>query len=73
MEFWVQVTEKRIVNAGFTTTGGGFSRVAGSMATELAVNRPLHEAGFIEQTDILEALGGLPKDFEHCACWPPIR
>ena len=37
------------------------------MATELAVNRPLGEAGFIEQADILEALGGVPKDFEHCA------
>ncbi len=67
MEFWLQVTEKRVVSAGFTTTGCGPSRAAGSMATELAVNRPLREAGFIEQADILEALGGLPKDSEHCA------
>ena len=67
MEFWVQVEEKRIIRAGFTTTGCGPSRAAGSMATELAVNRPLREAGFIEQADILEALGGLPKDSEHCA------
>jgi len=37
------------------------------MATELAVNRPLGEAGFIEQADILAALGGLPKESEHCA------
>ena len=67
MEFWLQVADKRIVSAGFTTTGCGPSRAAGSMATELAVNRPLREAGFIEQADILEALGGLPKDSEHCA------
>jgi len=67
MEFWVQVEEKRIIRAGFTTTGCGPSRAAGSMATELAVNRPLREAGFIEQADILGALGGLPKDSEHCA------
>ena len=67
MEFWIQVTDKRIIRAGFTTTGCGPSRAAGSMATELAVNRPLREAGFIEQADILEALGGLPKDSEHCA------
>jgi ATP-binding protein involved in chromosome partitioning len=67
MEFWLQVTEKRVIRAGFTTTGCGPSRAAGSMATELAVNRPLHEAAFIEQADILEALGGLPKDSEHCA------
>ena len=67
MEFWVQVEEKRIIRAGFTTTGCGPSRAAGSMATELAVNRLLREAGFIEQADILGALGGLPKDSEHCA------
>ena len=67
MEFWVQVEEKRIIRAGFTTTGCGPSRAAGSMATELATNRPLREAGFVEQADILGALGGLPKDYEHCA------
>ena len=67
MEFWLQVAEKRIVRASFTTTGCGPSRAAGSMATELAINKPLREAGFIEQADILEALGGLPKESEHCA------
>ncbi len=67
MEFWIQVTDQRVVRAGFTTTGCGPSRAAGSMATELARGRPLREAGFIEQADILGALGGLPKDFEHCA------
>ena len=73
MEFWVQVTDGHIVRAGFTTTGCGSSRAAGSMATELAVSRPLGEAGGIEQADILKALGGLPKDSEHCACWRPTR
>ena len=67
MEFWIQVADDRIVQAGFTTTGCGPSLAAGSMATELAVEKPLREAGFIEQPDILEALGGLPKDSEHCA------
>jgi Mrp family chromosome partitioning ATPase len=67
MEFWVQVTDKRVANVGFTTTGCGPSRAAGSMATELATGRPLRDAGLIEQADILKALGGLPKDSEHCA------
>ena len=67
MEFWIQVTDKRIISARFTTTGCGTSRAAGSMATELAIERPIREAGFIEQADILDALGGLPKDAEHCA------
>jgi Mrp family chromosome partitioning ATPase len=67
MEFWIQVTEKRIASVSFTTTGCGPSRAAGSVATELATGRAVREAGQIEQADILRALGGLPKDSEHCA------
>jgi Mrp family chromosome partitioning ATPase len=37
------------------------------MATELAIGKPLHEAMQIEQASILAALGGLPKESEHCA------
>jgi nitrogen fixation NifU-like protein len=67
MEFWLQVREGRIQRAGFTTDGCGPSRAAGSMATELAVGKPLVEAARIEQADVLAGLGGLPKDSEHCA------
>jgi ATP-binding protein involved in chromosome partitioning len=67
MEFWLNVAEGRIAGAGFTTTGCGPSRAAGSVATELAIGRPAAEAARIEQADILAALGGLPKESEHCA------
>lgn len=67
MEYWIQVDEGRIERIGFTTTGCGTSRAAGSMATELAAGQSLAEAARIEQADILTALGGLPKDSEHCA------
>ncbi len=67
MEFWIQVTDQRIVRAGFTTTGCGPSRAAGSMATELAIDKPVGEAAHIEQSGVLEGLGGLPKESEHCA------
>ena len=67
MEFWVQVSEQRIANVGFTTDGCGPSRAAGSMAAELAIGKPLTEAAQIAQADILAALGGLPEESEHCA------
>jgi len=67
MEFWLHVENGRIDRIGFTTTGCGTSRAAGSMATELAVGKSLAEAGNIAQADILTALGGLPPDSEHCA------
>ena len=67
MEFWLQVREGRIAEASFTTDGCGPSRATGSIATELAIGKPLTEAAQIEQADILAALGGLPGDSEHCA------
>lgn len=67
MEFWLQMAEGRIVQANFVTTGCGPSRAAGSMATELAIGKPPSEAARLEQRDVLQALGGLPVDSEHCA------
>lgn len=67
MEFWVQVDEGRVCHVGFTTTGCGSSRAAGSMAAELAVGMPQEAVVQIGQADILAALGGLPADSEHCA------
>ncbi len=67
MEFWLQVREGRIREASFTTDGCGPSRAAGSVATELAIGKPLVEAAQIEQADVLAGLGGLLKESEHCA------
>ena len=67
MEFWLRMNEGRIAEASFTTDGCGPSRAAGSMATELAIGKPLTEAAQIEQAHILTALGGLPEESQHCA------
>ena len=67
MEFWIRVREGRIVAIGFTTTGCGTSRAAGSMATELALGKTLEEAEEIDEVDVEEALDGLPAASRHCA------
>lgn len=67
MEFWLDVSQGRIARLGFTTDGCGPSRAAGSMATELVAGRSVGDAAQIAQADVLAALGGLPKDSEHCA------
>ena len=67
MEFWIEVSDRRISQVTFITDGCGPSRAAGSMATELATGKLVKEAFQIEQKDVLRALGGLPKDFEHCS------
>jgi nitrogen fixation protein NifU and related proteins len=67
MEFWLEIENEHVVLAGFTTTGCGPSRAAGSMATELVWGRPVAEAEQLEQSDVLDALAGLPSESEHCA------
>ena len=67
MNIWIKVEDGRIVNASFTTDGCGTSIASASMATVMAKGKTLVQAGRIEQQDILDALGGLPKESVHCA------
>lgn len=67
MEFWLTVTDGRIQRISFITDGCGSSLACGSMATTLAEGKPLADAADVGQNDILQALGGLPPELEHCA------
>ncbi len=67
MDLWLRIADGRIAAIGFTTTGCGPSRAAGSMAAEMALGKPVREARDLGQADILGALGGLPEESEHCA------
>jgi Mrp family chromosome partitioning ATPase len=67
MEVWLQVHSERIQRAGFTSDGCGSSLACGSMATQLASGRTVAEARAIGQQDVLDALGGLPEETQHCA------
>jgi len=67
MEFWVLVRDGTVKKASFVTDGCGPSLAAGSLATCLAQGKRLEEATAIGQREILEALGGLPAEVEHCA------
>ena len=67
MEIWLKMKDNRVADAAFWTDGCGTSIACGSMATELTKGRNVAEALAIEQSKILEALGGLPEDSLHCA------
>ena len=67
MEMWLKADGNIIVKAGFTTDGCGATIAAGSMVTEMVKGKSLAEAWKISQKDVLDALGGLPEDSEHCA------
>jgi nitrogen fixation NifU-like protein len=67
MEFYISAQNDMIEHIGFTTTGCGTSHAAGSMATCIAKGNSIEDALNLQQKDILDALGGLPKENEHCA------
>jgi len=67
MEIWVKVYNDAITGATFMTDGCGSSVASGSMVTEIAKGKSLSEAREITQRDVLDALGGLPEEDQHCA------
>ena len=67
MELWLKIKAGTIAEAGFTTNGCGTTIASGSMMTELAKGKGISEALTISQQDILDALGGLPEENQHCA------
>jgi len=67
MEIWLKVNNDAIVDATFMTDGCGSSIASGSMVTEIAKGKSISEAQKMTQRDVLEGLGGLPDESEHCA------
>lgn len=67
IEIWIKVTNDTITEITFRTDGCGASIAAGSMVTELAKGKTVREALKITGLDVLNALGGLPEESEHCA------
>jgi nitrogen fixation NifU-like protein len=67
MEIWLKVKDGTIAKASFFTDGCGTTIAAGSMVTEMVKGKGLSLAQKINEQDILEALGGLPEESQHCA------
>jgi len=67
MSMWLKVKDGAISNVSFMTDGCGTTIASGSMVTEMAKGRSISEAQKIAQRDVLNALGGLPQEREHCA------
>jgi nitrogen fixation NifU-like protein len=67
MEICIRVRNDKILNATFFTDGCGTTIAAGSMVTELAKSKNVSDAFKITQQDVLNVLGGLPEESQHCA------
>lgn len=67
MQLWLKLKGETILEASFLTNGCSTSIASGSMVTELARGKKLSQAQRIGQKNVLDALGGLPEESEHCA------
>lgn len=67
MEIFLRVRNNKIEDITYTTDGCVTSHAAGSAATIMAKGNAVRECLKINQSSILDHLGGLPEDSEHCA------
>jgi nitrogen fixation NifU-like protein len=67
MSIWIKVNGDTFINASFMTDGCGTTIASGSMVTEMVKGKSISEALKTTQRDVLDALGGLPQESEHCA------
>ena len=67
MEIWLKVNNGTITDTTFITHGCGDSIASCNTVAEMVKGKSIVEAQQISQQDILNDLGGLPKEDEHCA------
>lgn len=67
MAFSLKLKENKILNAKFVTDGCGATVACGNMLTKMITGLSLEEAKRITEIQLLEVLGGLPEEHNHCA------
>jgi nitrogen fixation NifU-like protein len=67
MQIFLRLENGQVKDALFQTDGCGSSAVCGSFAAEMAIGKNPDELMEITGDAILEKLGGLPEEEEHCA------
>ncbi len=67
MRLSVRLSAGRIAEAMFRTEGCPAAIAASSMTTELLLGKTLEEAEALRDSDVSSALGGLPRNKQHCS------
>jgi nitrogen fixation protein NifU and related proteins len=67
IEIFLKFENNRVAKASFLTDGCSTSVVCGSFAAEMAFGKTADELLEIDGNMILNELGGLPTENEHCA------
>lgn len=67
MEIFLKANDGIIVDSSFQTDGCISSKAAGGMVMEMIKGKKMDDVRELTPQDVLDALGGLPKENEHCA------
>ncbi len=67
IQVYLRVAGGRVEEASFTTDGCGPSAICGSFAAELSLGQKIEDLADFAGETILERVGGLPEDDQHCA------
>ncbi len=67
MKFFLKIRENRIEDIKFQTFGCGAAIATSSKATEMVKGKSLDEAMALTNSQVVEALGGLPGPKIHCS------
>jgi nitrogen fixation NifU-like protein len=67
MKFSLKIKEEQIRDVCFWTDGCGATIACGSMLSKMIKGKTTEEINNISNKKLLDALGGLPKENQHCA------
>jgi nitrogen fixation protein NifU and related proteins len=67
MEIFLKVNKGKITDSSFQTNGCRAFIASGGIVAEMIKGKSLDRISTLTSQDIMDALGGLPKENEHCA------
>ena len=67
VEIWLRIDGGKIRKATYMSDGCSYSNACCSTAAKLAEGMTPDEAKNMTQADVLEKVGPVPKDHQHCA------
>jgi nitrogen fixation NifU-like protein len=68
MKIFLKINDNGIIeDASFKTFGCGAAIATSSMATDMVIGKTIEEASQLKNSDVVEALGGLPTEKIHCS------